>query len=92
MTGEYATADTAPLYCNRAACYLFQKQFDKVAADCTRALELKPNYGKAHSRRAQAYERLGKLREAMVDYMTVSFLTQFQDQAADEVGHGGQGV
>ena len=85
ITGDNATADTAALFCNRAACYLFQKQHDKVVADCDSALKLKPNYGKAHSRRAQAYERLGKLREAMVDYMTVSFLTEFKDKAADEV-------
>ena len=57
-----------------------------MIADCTEAITLRPDYAKAYSRRAQAYESIGKLRQAMVDHMTIAFSSNFQDEAADTVG------
>lgn len=73
-------------YSNRAACNLFLKNYQQVVADCNEALAIKPQYAKALTRRAQAYENLGRRREAMVDHMSVAFISSFQDEAADKVG------
>lgn len=59
--------DLAVLYKNRAACRLKMEQYENAAADSTRSLELVSNDPKALFRRAQAYEKLGKLEDAMKD-------------------------
>ncbi|XP_015594924.1 tetratricopeptide repeat protein 1 [Cephus cinctus] len=64
--------DRAILYANRAAAkskYMVDK--DSAIADCTKAIELNPNYVKAYSRRARLYEESDKLDEALADYNKV---------------------
>eukprot|EP01134_Creolimax_fragrantissima_P001245 CFRG1245T1 len=58
-------------YSNRAACYLALKNYDAVVKDCTLALELNEMYVKALVRRAQGYEGLEKLEEALDDFKKV---------------------
>ncbi|XP_019864402.1 PREDICTED: tetratricopeptide repeat protein 1-like isoform X2 [Amphimedon queenslandica] len=56
---------------NRAACYLKLGKHEEVVEDCTKALELKPDYLKALIRRGQSYEALERLDEALEDYKKV---------------------
>lgn len=44
---------------------------ESAVSDCSKALELNPKYLKARLRRAQCYEKLDKLEEALEDYKTV---------------------
>jgi len=68
---EKFSSYTSVYYCNRGACFLNQRQFDKCVSDCTVAIALQPHYMKALLRRAKAQEELGKFREALRDYEDV---------------------
>lgn len=59
------------LYANRAAAK--SKSLEKTSAieDCTKAIELNPDYVKAYIRRAQLYEETEKLDEALEDYKKI---------------------
>lgn len=48
-------------------------QLEKVSAirDCTKAIELDPNYVKAYLRRANLYEETDKFDEALEDFKKV---------------------
>lgn len=64
--------DRAILYANRAAAkakYMDDKE--SAIKDCTKAIELNPNYVKAYVRRAQLYEEKDKLDEALEDFKKV---------------------
>ncbi|KAL2630762.1 hypothetical protein R1flu_015448 [Riccia fluitans] len=61
----------AILYCNRAACYMGLDNNDAAIRECTKALELNPEYVKALVRRAQAREKLTFYEEAMADWNKV---------------------
>ncbi|KAJ8865900.1 hypothetical protein PR048_033423 [Dryococelus australis] len=61
-------SDRAALFCNRAACKMKLELHKSGVEDCTEAITLKPDYVKAFIRRAQMYEQLEKLDEALVDY------------------------
>lgn len=56
------------MYANRAACKIHMKQLEEGVKDCTKALDLHPHYMKVLLRRAQTYELLEKLEEALADY------------------------
>jgi len=59
---------------NRAACLLKLEQFEPAVEDCSAALELDAGYVKALGRRAQAYEKLDKLTEAVADAKAIAEL------------------
>lgn len=59
--------DAHVLLSNRAACYLKLRSFDQVVEDCTKSLDLQPDYIKSLARRSEAFEGLGKLDEALKD-------------------------
>ncbi|XP_003225261.1 tetratricopeptide repeat protein 1 [Anolis carolinensis] len=60
--------DRSILYSNRAAARIKQDKKDIAISDCSKALELNPNYIKALLRRAELYEKTDKLDEALEDY------------------------
>lgn len=53
-------------FANRAAAYTYLKEYMLAADDCLEAIALKPEYGKAHARLAQAYFSLNKPKEAVI--------------------------
>lgn len=59
------------MYSNRAACYLHLEKFEEAIKDCSRAVELNPQYLKAIMRRAELYEKTEKLEEALADFQRV---------------------
>ncbi|CAG7854781.1 Mitochondrial import receptor subunit tom70 AltName: Full=72 kDa mitochondrial outer membrane protein; AltName: Full=Mitochondrial import receptor for the ADP/ATP carrier; AltName: Full=Mitochondrial precursor proteins import receptor; AltName: Full=Translocase of outer membrane tom70 [Serendipita indica DSM 11827] len=73
---EMAVVPEAVFYSNRAACYVNYSppQHERVVADCDEALKLDPTYIKALNRRATALEALGRLEEAVRDFVASSFL------------------
>uniref|UniRef100_A0A670IWA3 Tetratricopeptide repeat protein 1 n=1 Tax=Podarcis muralis TaxID=64176 RepID=A0A670IWA3_PODMU len=60
--------DRSILYSNRAAARMKQEKREIAISDCSKALELNPNYIKALLRRAELYEKTEKLDEALEDY------------------------
>ena len=50
-------------------------------ADCTKAIELNPNYLKARYRRAELYEKTDKLDEALTDFKQIVELDPSQHGA-----------
>jgi len=63
--------ECAVYYGNRAACWVHMGRDQEAVDDCRVALNLKPGYLKALMRRAQAFERLDKLEDALSDYKAV---------------------
>ncbi|XP_037543117.1 tetratricopeptide repeat protein 1 [Nematolebias whitei] len=63
--------ERAVLFSNRAAARLHLEQKDEAISDCSRAIELDPDYLRALLRRAEIYEQTEKLDEAMEDYKKV---------------------
>merc|ERR1712137_184436 len=61
----------AVYYGNRAACYQNLLEYEKVVEDCTASLALDEKYVKVLSRRADAYEKLDKLEEALEDHKKI---------------------
>ncbi|XP_051960024.1 tetratricopeptide repeat protein 1 [Xyrauchen texanus] len=59
------------LFSNRAAARLHQDKKEDAIRDCSKAIELNPNYVRAILRRAELYEKTDKLDEALEDYKTV---------------------
>lgn len=60
---------TNPVYfCNRAAAHFKLGENESAVADCTAALALQPDYGKAHSRLGLALTALERHREARQAY------------------------
>ena len=62
------------LYCNRAACYLSEKNWQATVDDCTAAISANKRNVKAYWRRADAREELHKYREALEDLNELSKL------------------
>jgi len=54
-------------YNNRGMAFLQQENYERAIADCSRALELQPNYHLAYYNRGKAYLRSGRLSLAMAD-------------------------
>ncbi|ORZ20242.1 hypothetical protein BCR42DRAFT_408316 [Absidia repens] len=69
-------------YSNRAACYSFLGQHDRVIADSNEALKLDPVYVKAINRRAQAFEKENQLNDALYDFTSVCILDGFKNDNA----------
>ncbi|PKK26624.1 tetratricopeptide repeat domain 1 [Columba livia] len=63
--------DRAVLFSNRAAAKLKQDKTEAALNDCSKAVELDPNYIRALLRRAELYEKTEKLDEALEDYKAV---------------------
>lgn len=61
----------AALYSNRAACYLRLNKYEEAIKDCTRAIELEPNYVKAIMRRANAAFHLGRWKQSAEDFQRI---------------------
>ncbi|XP_030068548.1 tetratricopeptide repeat protein 1 [Microcaecilia unicolor] len=59
------------LFSNRGAARLKQDKMDSAIADCSKAIELNPDYIRAILRRAELYEKTEKLDEALADYKSV---------------------
>lgn len=61
--------DRAVFHSNRAACLMQMKpvDFDAVVSECSLALQVQPQFGRALLRRARAFEALGKYEMAMQD-------------------------
>uniref|UniRef100_A0A8C8BA60 Tetratricopeptide repeat protein 1 n=1 Tax=Otus sunia TaxID=257818 RepID=A0A8C8BA60_9STRI len=63
--------DRAVLFSNRAAAKMKQDKTEAALSDCSKAVELNPNYIRALLRRAELYEKTEKLDEALEDYKAV---------------------
>ncbi|CAB3233939.1 unnamed protein product [Arctia plantaginis] len=61
-------------YCNRAAAYFRLGEHEAAVADCTAALALQPDYGKAHGRLGLALTALERHREARAAFARASQL------------------
>ncbi|XP_077423303.1 protein unc-45 homolog A [Vanacampus margaritifer] len=59
--------ESAVLYRNRSACYLKLEDYNKAEADASKSLDADPSDVKARFRRAQAFQKLGRLDQAFVD-------------------------
>lgn len=63
--------------------YLFDPQhIESAIQDCTRAIELDPDYVKAYIRRSKLYERNDKLDEALEDLKKVLEIDRNYTEAA----------
>lgn len=87
-TSAHASPEERAVYlANRAAANLKLQRFSHVVTDTTNALQLKPAYSKALSRRRQAREALKEWRGALEDAKTLnapSFEIQRLQSLADE--------
>ncbi|CAN8284068.1 unnamed protein product [Cochlearia groenlandica] len=68
-------------YSNRAICYLKSGKYEEAIKECTKALEINPNYAKALVRRAEAHEKLEHFEEALADLKKILELDPSNDQA-----------
>ncbi|TSL04345.1 Tetratricopeptide repeat protein 1 [Bagarius yarrelli] len=59
------------LFSNRAAARMHLEEKTDAISDCTKAIELNPDYVRAILRRAELHEQTEKLDEALEDYKTV---------------------
>jgi import receptor subunit TOM70 len=74
----------AVYYSNRAACYNALADWDKVVEDTTAAINLDPEYVKAMNRRANAYDKLGKYSESLLDYTASCIIDGFKNASSAE--------
>ena len=63
--------DRAMLLSNKAAALIKMDEKEKAIEECSKAIEMNPDYVKALSRRAQAYEDTDKPHEAFKDFEKV---------------------
>ncbi|KKZ64697.1 hypothetical protein EMCG_09408 [[Emmonsia] crescens] len=71
-------------YSNRAACYNALSEWDKVVEDTSAALAMDDEYVKAMNRRANAYEKLGKFSEALLDYTASCIIDGFAKESSKQ--------
>ena len=60
---------------------MLQEEFEEAIRDCSKAIDLNPEYMRALMRRAELYERTEKLDEALTDYQKILELDPSQHQA-----------
>ncbi|XP_005178684.1 tetratricopeptide repeat protein 1 [Musca domestica] len=77
------TKDRAVLYANRAAAKIKIENKKAAIEDCTKAIELWPEYVRALMRRAKLYEHEDKLDEALADYKRAFELDPGQHEARE---------
>ncbi|GLV32820.1 uncharacterized protein CBL_00473 [Carabus blaptoides fortunei] len=77
------TNDRSILYSNRSASKIKLDYKESALEDCTKALELNPEYAKALLRRAKLHENMNKLDESLNDYKKLLTL----DESNSEVKH-----
>lgn len=65
------TKEKSIFHANRAACLVKMGQYKEAIDDCTKALDLNPDYLKVRLRRAQCFEHEDRLEEALEDYQKV---------------------
>ncbi|XP_073819605.1 tetratricopeptide repeat domain 1 [Musca autumnalis] len=75
--------DRAVLYGNRAAAKIKIENKKSAIEDCTKAIELWPEYVRAIMRRAKLYEHEDKLDEALADYKRAFELDPGQNEARE---------
>ncbi|CAF0892146.1 unnamed protein product [Didymodactylos carnosus] len=71
--------DIAKCYSNRSQCYINLSQYEDAVEDATKALEYMPADTKSLFRRANAFERMGKLNEAISDAQRLVSINKNQD-------------
>ncbi|KAK2738531.1 TOM (translocase of outer membrane) complex component [Onygenales sp. PD_40] len=71
-------------YSNRAACYNALSEWEKVVEDTSAALAMDDEYVKAMNRRANAYEKLGKYSEALLDYTASCIIDGFAKESSKQ--------
>ncbi|OCT86274.1 tetratricopeptide repeat protein 1 [Xenopus laevis] len=71
MCPAFYSKDRAILFSNRAAARMKQDMNDFALKDCSKAIELNPDYIRALLRRAELFEKTDKLDEALADYKSV---------------------
>lgn len=69
---DHDTENLSTFFGNRSASYFAEEEYELVVADCSSALENKPDYLKVLARRMQAYEKIEKYEEALTG-RSVSF-------------------
>lgn len=74
----------AVYYSNRAACYNALADWEKVVEDTTAAINLDSEYIKAMNRRANAYDKLGKYSESLLDYTASCIIDGFKNTSSAE--------
>eukprot|EP01119_Soliformovum_irregulare_P011632 TRINITY_DN2938_c0_g1_i4.p1 TRINITY_DN2938_c0_g1~~TRINITY_DN2938_c0_g1_i4.p1 ORF type:complete len:484 (-),score=130.44 TRINITY_DN2938_c0_g1_i4:13-1464(-) len=74
---------SSTLYCNRAAAYLKLGKHQEAIDDCTKTIEIDPNYEKAYLRRAAASMKMEKWDDAIRDYEKASQMNE--DGEADHL-------
>lgn len=65
------TTDRSILYSNRAACKMHLERKQTALDDCTKSIDLNPQYVRAYVRRAKLYEETDKLDESLEDYKKI---------------------
>ncbi|KAF2732892.1 mitochondrial precursor protein [Polyplosphaeria fusca] len=69
-------------YSNRAACWNAMSNWDKVIEDTTAAINLDNEYVKALNRRANAYEKVDRNSEALLDYTASCIIDGFRNESS----------
>src|SRR5262245_32333100 len=73
---------------SRARVYARLQQWPETVADCTRAIELKPDLTEAWHIRDDAYRRQGRLDDALAEYeKAVALLGRAASQSPDVTAH-----
>ncbi|CAK85375.1 unnamed protein product (macronuclear) [Paramecium tetraurelia] len=75
---DYCPLDDLQMLCilnsNIAICYMKQSDYDIAIDYCTKALTFNPEFVKALINRAESYEKLNKLEDALEDYKKLKVL------------------
>ncbi|KAL5274689.1 TTC1 family protein [Megaselia abdita] len=77
--------DRSILYSNRAACKISLNSKKPAIDDCTKAIELNPNYLRALLRRSKLYEETEQFEESLEDYKQVLKLDSNNIEAREAV-------
>ena len=71
LDGSDDLTTLSSFFFNRSVCYFCLELYDKSAREATEALKRNPTHLKALTKRANAYEKLERLREAFEDYQEI---------------------